>query len=358
MPISLKIHKKKRTKSPLELRIVGSMKKKDKDEVVEKLKSGKIDFIIGTHALLSDNVVFKNLGLVVTDEQHRFGVEQRAKLVAKGEIGVHTLVMTATPIPRTLALTVYGDLDISKMEGLPPGRKPIKTLLYSEQQREAVYKGIRHQAELGHQVYVVCPLVEDSEEVVARSVEQVYLEMKETVLKGISTALIHGKMKSLEKDAIMTDFANGKISVLFSTTVIEVGVNVPNATLMVVENAERFGLSQLHQLRGRVGRGQWKSTCILCTDNTSPLTTSRLEVMTSTTDGFEIAQRDLDLRGAGDFYGTRQHGFGPSYVNDMIGNPAILERATAAAESVLSGGLTPELKLAVDNLFDRIETAS
>ena len=337
--------------------LTGGTPAAEKREILAGLASGEIAIAVGTHALISDNVEFRNLGFVITDEQHRFGVRQRAKLKEKRH-GVHVLVMSATPIPRTLAWAAYGDLDVSVIDELPKGRVPIETYKINSSIRKRAFSYIKKHLDEGRQGYIVCPLVEEGEIEGVLSAKEYFDLIKDGEFKDYSVGLLHGQMKAQEKASVMERFQSGEIQLLVSTVVIEVGVDVPNAVIMLIENAERFGLSQLHQLRGRVGRGLWKSTCILCTDNTSPLTTSRLEVMTSTTDGFEIAQQDLELRGAGDFYGTRQHGFGPSYVNDMIGNPAILERATAAAESVLSGGLTPELKLAVDNLFDRIETAS
>lgn len=333
--------------------IVGGMKEASRNELLQALRDGKIDVLVGTHALLQEDVAFNNLALVITDEQHRFGVEQRAKLTDKSNVGVHTLVMTATPIPRTLALTVYGDLDISRMEGKPVGRKPVRTLLYTEEQRLAVYKGVRHQAELGHQVYVVCPLVEDSEAIDAKSVEQVYEEMSNTVLKGVNTALIHGRMKPAEKEAVMADFAAGKIAVLFSTTVIEVGVNVPNATLMVVENAERYGLAQLHQLRGRVGRGSEQSFCalMLATDDTEAR--ERLEILVGSDDGFYLAEQDLRLRGAGQLFGLRQHGLPDLHIADILRDTDIIvEARKLAQEFVQRPGGRDEVKKLVQMQLD------
>ena len=333
--------------------IVGGMKEASRNELLQALRDGKIDVLVGTHALLQEDVAFNNLALVITDEQHRFGVEQRAKLTDKSNVGVHTLVMTATPIPRTLALTVYGDLDISRMEGKPVDRKPVRTLLYTEEQRLAVYKGVRHQAELGHQVYVVCPLVEDSEAIDAKSVEQVYEEMSNTVLKGVNTALIHGRMKPAEKEAVMADFAAGNIAVLFSTTVIEVGVNVPNATLMVVENAERYGLAQLHQLRGRVGRGSEQSFCalMLATDDTEAR--ERLEILVGSDDGFYLAEQDLRLRGAGQLFGLRQHGLPDLHIADILRDTDIIvEARKLAQEFVQRPGGRDEVKKLVQMQLD------
>ncbi len=290
----------------IELLISGITKKK-KDEILEKLKNGEIDIIIGTHALLEENVVFKNLGLVVTDEQHRFGVRQRSIIAEKGN-NPNVLVMTATPIPRTLALILYGDLDISIIDELPPNRKKIDTFAVTKGMDERVNNFIKKQIDEGRQAYIVCPLVEENEEINAKSVLELAENYKNNVFKDYRVEYLHGKMKQKEKDSIMEDFKNGKIDILISTTVIEVGVDVPNSNIMVVENAERFGLAQLHQLRGRVGRGEYQSYCILKYNGNSDVIRQRMKVMTTTNDGFVISEKDLELRGTGEFFGTRQHG--------------------------------------------------
>ena len=287
--------------------LTGSTKKKEKDEIKELSQKGKLDVLIGTHAILEDDTNFSRLGLVVTDEQHRFGVRQRAKLSAKGE-NPDLLVMTATPIPRTLSLVLYGDLDVSVIDELPPNRKPIDTYAVHEGYRARVYNFIRKIVAEGRQAYIVCPLVEDSEEIEAESAEGLAERIRDNELAGLKVGLIHGKMKAAEKEKIMRSYVKGELNVLVSTTVIEVGVNVPNATLMVIENAERFGLSQLHQLRGRVGRGKHKSYCILINQSKSEISKQRMDIMTSTNDGFVISEKDLELRGPGDVFGVRQHG--------------------------------------------------
>ena len=287
--------------------LIGSVTKKKKEEILEKLKNGEIDVLIGTHALLEENVVFKNLGLVVTDEQHRFGVRQRATISKKGE-NPDVLVMTATPIPRTLALILYGDLDISIIDELPPNRKKIDTYAVTKTMEERINNFIKKQIDEGRQVYVVCPLVEETEEIDAKAVLELTEKYKNEIFKNYRVEYLHGKMRPKEKDAIMQEFKDGNIDILISTTVIEVGVNVPNASIMVVENAERFGLAQLHQLRGRVGRGEYKSYCILKYDSKSDVVRQRMKTMQETNDGFVIAEKDLELRGSGEFFGTRQHG--------------------------------------------------
>ena len=276
--------------------LTGSTKKKEKEEIKALTKEGKIDVLIGTHAILEDDTEFFKLGLVITDEQHRFGVRQRAKLSVKGE-NPDLLVMTATPIPRTLTLALYGDLDVSIIDELPPDRKPIDTYAVNESYRDRIYNFIRKNVADGRQAYIVCPLVEDSDEIEAESAEGLAERLKNNELKDLRVGLIHGKMKSSEKEKVMRAFVKGQLDVLVSTTVIEVGVNVPNATLMVIENAERFGLSQLHQLRGRVGRGKYKSYCILINQSKSDVSRKRMEIMTSTNDGFVISEKDLELRG-------------------------------------------------------------
>ena len=287
--------------------LISGITKKKKEDILDRLKKGEIDILIGTHALIEDNVEFKNLGLVVTDEQHRFGVRQRAKIVEKGH-NPDVLVMTATPIPRTLALILYGDLDISVIDELPPNRKQIETYPVTKGMEHRVNDFIKKQLDEGRQAYVVCPLVEDSEEIDAKSVTELAESYKNDIFKDYKVEILHGKMRPKEKDAIMEQFKNGEIDMLISTTVIEVGVNVPNASIMVIENAERFGLAQLHQLRGRVGRGEYKSYCILKYKGTSDVVKQRMKVMKDTNDGFIISEKDLELRGTGEFFGTRQHG--------------------------------------------------
>ena len=316
--------------------LTGGMRAKARRELLLNLELGLIDVLVGTHALLQEDVAFKNLSLAVTDEQHRFGVQQRARLTDKSRQLPDVLIMTATPIPRTLALTVYGDLDVSVMKGRPPGRKPVQTLCYEESRRPEVYAGLVRQVRLGRQAYVVCPLVEDSEAIAARSAEQVYNELKSRYLQDIDSALLHGRMRPAEKDAVMRDFAAGRISVLVSTTVIEVGVNVPNATLMIVENAEFFGLAQLHQLRGRVGRGEEQAYCVLLAGSGDGSALARLSVLHDSDDGFYLAERDLELRGAGQLLGLRQHGLPDLHLADIMRDGETIAWARQAAQELLA----------------------
>ncbi len=318
--------------------LTGSTSAKTKRSVLQQLSSGEIDFAIGTHALLTGSVEFADLGLVVTDEQHRFGVAQRAALAAKGS-HPHMLVMSATPIPRTLALILYGDLDVSIIDQLPPGRKPVETYAVPGSYRPRIYAFLDKLMAEGRQAYIVCPMVEESDDAAAddRKAVTAYAEkLQEEVFPHRSVAFVHGKMKPREKEAVMAAFAAGKTDILVSTTVIEVGVDVPNAAVMVIENAERFGLSQLHQLRGRVGRGQHQSYCILISDNRNEETRERLKVMTKTTDGFRIAEEDLRLRGPGDFFGERQHGLPGLKIADLGCGTDLLREAQQAAEELLS----------------------
>lgn len=310
-----------------------NLTKKQKDILLDKLKNGEIDIAIGTHALLEDNIEFKNLGLVVTDEQHRFGVRQRKIISSKGE-NPDILVMTATPIPRTLALILYGDLDISIIDELPPGRQKIDTYAVKKDMDTRINEFIKKQLNEGRQAYIVCPLVEESEELDLKSVKEMYEHYKE-VLSGYTVEFLHGKMKNKEKDNIMTRYKNGEIQALVSTTVIEVGVDVPNATIIVIENAERFGLAQLHQLRGRVGRGNHKSYCILKYEGKSNIVRQRMDIMQKSNDGFVISEKDLELRGPGEFFGTRQHGIPEFKVANLFRDMDILKKVQKVATVLL-----------------------
>lgn len=342
------------------LLLTGAMTPAQKRAAREKIASGEAQLVIGTHALIGESVVFSDLGLVVADEQHRFGVAQRTKLTEKGN-APHLLVMSATPIPRTLALIAYGDLDVSVIGELPPGRQPVETFLVSEALRERLNGFIRRQCREGHQVYVVCPAVEEDEQTELRSAESWAKTLRQETFPDLRVGLVHGKMKSAEKDAALAAFRAGAFDVLVATTVIEVGVDVPNATLMVVENAERFGLSQLHQLRGRVGRGSAQSYCVLVSGTKNEETKKRLQALCKTTDGFQIAEQDLALRGPGDFFGSRQHGLPLLKVASLQMDLDTLQDAQRAAAACIrdAGSLdTPELaplKARVEALFTRQE---
>ncbi len=323
--------------------LTGASAAKEKKALAAQLAAGEIDLVVGTHALISGGVEYRSLGLVVTDEQHRFGVSQRAALAGKGD-HPHTLVMSATPIPRTLALILYGDLDISVIDQLPPGRRPVQTSFVDSSYHPRIYRFLRRLVGEGRQVYIVCPQVSESEEPGddRKAVTEYAAQLSREVFPDLRVAFVHGKMKPKEKDAVMTAFAAGEADILVSTTVIEVGVDVPNAAVMVVENAERFGLSQLHQLRGRVGRGSWQSYCVLVSDNRSEETRRRLKIMTKTADGFRIAEEDLRLRGPGDFFGQRQHGLPGLRVADIGCDALLLREAQEAADALLARD--PELR--------------
>ena len=321
--------------------ITSSTTKKQKEKIIEKLKNNDIDILIGTHSIIEDNVEFNNLGLVVTDEQHRFGVKQRMKLSAKGNV-VDTIVMTATPIPRSLAIILYGDLDLSIIDELPPGRKPVETCVVNDSYNQRVYNFLKKQINEGRQVYVVCPLVEENEDLDLNSVEKLYEEYKKE-FNGYNVAILHGKMKNKEKDSIMQGFKANKINILISTTVIEVGISVTNATVMVIENADRFGLAALHQLRGRVGRGSASSYCILKSNNKSAIARQRLDIMRKSNDGFEIAQKDLELRGPGDFFGVRQSGMPEFKLANLLTDTKILESTQEAVKTLIEEDRTLSL---------------
>ncbi len=339
--------------------LTGSRSEKDKKAIRAALAEGEIDLLIGTHALLSDSTVFADLGLVITDEQHRFGVAQRSRLSAKGQ-DPHLLVMSATPIPRTLALIMYGDLEVSILDELPPGRQAVDTFLVNESYRPRINAFIRKQVSEGHQVFVVCPAVEESEALQVKSAE-LWAETLQTVFADLRVCLLHGQMKGAEKEAIMSSFARGEADIMVATTVIEVGVDVPNASLMVIEDADRFGLSQLHQLRGRVGRGSAKSYCILTSHTRQPETLQRLKAFTKTTDGFRIAEEDLKMRGPGDFFGSRQSGLPAFKVADLSMDLQTLKDAQeASAKWIDTQGTadTPEskaLRSRISALFARSE---
>lgn len=367
--------------------LTGSVSGKDRQSVLEGLASGSIDFVIGTHALISDPVVFHDPGLVITDEQHRFGVRQRLALSEKGAM-TNVLVMTATPIPRTLAMILYGDMDISIIDQMPPGRTPVRTFSVDTSYEPRLYAFMRKQVRAGRQVYIICPMVEESAGQEDADTSEPYMELdseekeeksenaklplrpavqyrdflQKEVFPDLTVGLLHGKMKPKEKEAVMEAFALGHVQILVSTTVVEVGVNVPNATLMVVENAERFGLAQLHQLRGRVGRGSAESFCVLVSDSHSVLTRKRLKTLCDSTDGFYIAEEDLHLRGAGDVFGLRQHGLPDFKLADLYRDTGILHKAQQLAETIME--TDPDLnqlehrkiRLRLDQFMDRAVT--
>ena len=324
--------------------LTGSVTKKQKEGILQRVHDGEIDILIGTHALIEDNVEFKNIGLVITDEQHRFGVRQRGKLSSKGT-SPDILVMTATPIPRTLALILYGDLDISIIDELPPGRQPIETIAVEKKKRDKVYNSlVRREVDKGRQVYIVCPLVEESESLDITSATETADEIKRDFFPDLRIGLLYGKMKPSEKDTIMTAFKNHELDILVSTTVIEVGVNVPNSTLMIIENAERFGLAQLHQLRGRVGRGKHQSYCVLIYGSNSEVCRKRMGIMEETNDGFKISEKDLEIRGPGEFFGTMQHGVPELKVANLFKHMKILKTVQQEARIIIGEDPTLDFK--------------
>ena len=341
--------------------LISGISKKKKEDMLARLENGEIDILIGTHAILEENVKFKNLGLVVTDEQHRFGVRQRSTIVEKGK-NPDVLVMTATPIPRTLALILYGDLDISIIDELPPNRKKIETYAVTKGMEQRVNNFILKNVQEGRQCYVVCPLVEENEEIDAKSVMEIYENYKTKEFPNLKVEFLHGKMRPKEKDAIIDEFKNGNIDILISTTVIEVGVNVPNSNIMIIENAERFGLAQLHQLRGRVGRGEYQSYCILKYQGNSQIIRERMKVLSSTNDGFVISEKDLELRGSGEFFGTKQHGIPEFKIANLFEDISVLKQVQGVAMEIIDKDPLLEkeenkpLRILVNQKFkDRIE---
>lgn len=343
--------------------LTGSDTAAQKRRKKEALKAGEIDLLIGTHAIIQSDVEFKSLALVITDEQHRFGVEQRNALGEKGE-NPHLYIMSATPIPRTLALIIYGELDISILDELPPGRQKIETYAVTSELRQRAYNYVKKHLDAGRQGYIICPLVDEGESDTELASAVKYAdELQRGDFRGYTVGLMHGKMRSADKKKVMESFSNGETQLLVSTTVIEVGVDVPNAVIMVIENAERFGLSQLHQLRGRIGRGQYKSTCILITDAKNDTAQRRMKVMETTTDGFKIADEDLKLRGPGEFFGSRQHGLPEMKIADMLEDRSTLEETQRAAKEImardpeLSSPESTALKNEIQRLFDAVGSA-
>ena len=360
------LHTMEKVLSPLGVRVAllkGGMKKKERDGILSSLAAGEIDLLVGTHALFREDVVFSKLGLVITDEQHRFGVEQRSLLSKKGQ-EPHVLVMSATPIPRSLALVIYGDLDVSVIDELPQGRQPVKTYLVDSGKRQRMYGFLNKLMDEGQQGFIVCPAVEENpeaeEENEPENVTDYAKKVGRTYFAHRRCAVLHGKMKGAEKEKIMAAFSSGEIDLLFATTVVEVGVDVPNATFMVIENAERFGLSQMHQLRGRVGRGRLESHCILVSDDPNEMTRHRLKTLCSTNDGFVLASEDLKMRGPGDFFGSRQHGLPQMQIADLMTDMQILERAKEEASLLLadSAAQTEGLKDEVDRLVRRLDSGA
>jgi ATP-dependent DNA helicase RecG len=319
--------------SQLSIRLlIGSLKQAEKERIRQEIASGEAQIVIGTHALIQEGVKFKDLALAVIDEQHRFGVLQRASLRQKG-VSPHVLVMSATPIPRTLALTIYGDLDISCIDELPPGRKEIKTRWLLPTERERAYAFLRSQIEKGRQAFIICPLIEESEKIEAKAAVEEHRRLQEEVFPDLKLGLLHGKMRAEEKEAVMGKFYRGELDILVSTSVVELGIDVPNATVMLIEGAERFGLAQLHQFRGRVGRSEHQSYCILLSDSPTPESVERLRAIEETQDGFALAEKDLEIRGPGEFFGTRQSGL-PDLKLAKLGDVKTLEIARAEAKAL------------------------
>jgi ATP-dependent DNA helicase RecG len=336
--------------------LTGSTTNANKKRIKESLKNGEIQIIIGTHALLEEDVEFQKLGMIVTDEQHRFGVTQRTRLYNK-EKNADILVMTATPIPRTLSLYLYGDLDVSVIDELPPGRKKIKTIFMEEHKKDEAYRLALKEINIGRQVYIVCPLVDENDELSISSIYSLYEELKESFFRDVETEVLHGKMSPKEKESIMERFKAGVTKVLIATTVIEVGVNVPNASVMIIENAERFGLSQLHQLRGRVGRGEYESYCMLIANVKSKATKKRMNIMVESNDGFYIAEQDLKIRGSGEMFGIRQHGENELILADIIEDINVLKAANEEAKVLLASRSIEDIRVK-EEIISKIQNTS